>query len=170
MELNLKEKYGSTKGINSLYWGPKSWDVLFTSVMGAYPFEINKKSKEHQMIKKSFKNTLLALEYTMPCIYCRKSFKIFIKELPIKKYLDSRLSLMYWLYQIKEKVNKKLREQEQICFQRELKETKHKITKKEYNELHQTIFYTKPSPSFEEVLDKYELLRSSCDKVALTCR
>ena len=59
---------------------------------------------------------LLSLGYTMPCIYCRESFKKFCKELPIESSLSGRIELMRWLYDLRNKVNEKLIAQEKKCY------------------------------------------------------
>jgi hypothetical protein len=47
----------------------------------------------------------------LPCKFCRESYKKFTKELPIDDYLNSKKDLIFWIYSIKNKVNKKLADQ-----------------------------------------------------------
>ena len=129
-------------------WGPRLWYSMFT-VAANYPEKIepsNKfhaaKMKQHKVFYESFKNVL-------PCKYCRRSYAQFLKELPIKKYLYSRNALMYWVYLIKDKVNKKLIKQEMLTPGK---------------------FKTKPSPKFEDVCKFYEKIRASCSDKTKTCR
>jgi hypothetical protein len=114
----------------------------------------------------------------MPCIYCRESFKGFLKELPIEPYLVGRIELMYWLYQMKDKVNNKLLRQESKCYTDEKKRLKalfytNQISEDEYykkvSEFKRETFQTIPTPPFKEVLDKYESLRAVCSAKAKTC-
>lgn len=172
-------KYSNSSGLKTKVWGPPAWDFLFSSIMGAYPFKINEGNKEHLEIKKYFKCTLRGLRYTLPCIYCRESYKKFWKELPIEKYLKGRVELMYWLYLMKDKVNNKLMEQEQEEFNETISYYKQmyysgKLGRNEYfiqiETYKQNCFQTKPSPPFQEVLDFYESRRAGCSKKANTCK
>jgi len=147
----------SNNGMNTKIWGPKLWDFLFISILGAFPVKIDKYNNDHIKIKKHFKKMLLSLEYTLPCVYCRDSYKVFIKKHNIKPFLKSRLLLLYWLYRLKDMVNKKLINQENKKF---LELSKNFTNKNELSLLRKEIFYTKPSPSFISVLLHYEQFRS----------
>ncbi len=165
--------------MNTKYWGPKAWDFLFTSVLGAYPENIVNGNKEHLKTKKSFRLMLTGLQDTMPCIFCRNSFKIFIKELPIDSFLKSRKDLCYWLYLMKEKVNKKLLGQETKVYVEEKAKLKHKLIKSgEFSDklyeslkrdLKKKIICTVKSPPFEKVLEHYEKNRAGCSLKTLSC-
>ena len=177
-------KYNSTAGLSTRSWGPGGWSFLFSCIMGGYPPVINKNNNEHKRIKKHFKQMFNNLGYTMPCIFCRESFKQFYKEIDIEPFLTDRINLMKWLYLIRDKVNTKLISQEEKCYNDEKKRLKKlyhskkesdniRESKKEYYKLLKDFkvetFITKPSPPFEEVLDKYESLRAVCSKRAKTC-
>jgi hypothetical protein len=127
-------------------WGPKAWYFMFT-VAANYPIKIDVKNKIHVSKMKKHKEFFEIFQYILPCKYCRRSYKQFLKELPIKKFLKSRTSLMYWLYLIKDKVNKKLLKQEESG----------------------SYFKTKKSPPFEEVCKFYEKIRASCSEKTKTC-
>jgi hypothetical protein len=146
--------------------------------MGGYPPKLNPKDSNHVMIRKHFKQMFYNLQYTMPCIFCRESFKQFSKELPIEPFLKGRIELMYWLYLVRDKVNNKLIKQEQQCFSDEkkkllLKLNKKQVTDKEYrsklNALKKETIITKPSPPFIDILVKYEAFRAKCSKKSKTC-
>lgn len=169
-------KYNSGSGISTRFWGPKLWDSLFVSILGRYPIRI--KTNEDLEVKFAFKTTLTNLSTIMPCIFCRNSFKEFLEELPIEPYLIGRIELMYWLYQIKDKVNKKLFYQEHLCYNEEKAKMKAKFYTKQINEkeyyknvkqFKSEIFVTVPTPPFQEVLDKYEAQRARCDPRAKKC-
>lgn len=173
------EKYNNmTMGSASSIWGPALWVSLFTCIMGRYPYKVEKNNLNHIKIKEAFELTLMNLSNIMPCIFCRESFKIFVKELPIKDFLVGRIELMYWLYQIKDKVNKKLICQEKICYNDEKKRLKklyykQKITSEEYYKkvalFKENVFLTIQSPPFKDILDKYESYRAVCNKKAKVC-
>ena len=83
-----------------------------------------------------------SIGHVLPCVYCRNSFQNFMETHPIEPYLGSRYQVSYWLYMIHNLVNKKLRNQGNNI----------------------------PSdPSFEEVCEKYNRLRATCDDSKMTC-
>jgi hypothetical protein len=168
--------FSGTSGCATKIWGPKGWDFLFTSIMGSFP--VNVQTNEDKLISLYFKRTIHALMYTMPCIFCKISFKKFYKELPIEEYMSSRINLMYWLYLIKDKVNRKLLKQEKKCLNDEklrLKSLykKGEINKSEYynsiTDFKENAFKTVPTPPFEEILNKYEGSRAVCSAKSLSC-
>lgn len=177
----MDQKYLSSSGLATKSWGPSGWYFLFSCIMGGYPPQMDPKNKEHQIIKRHFKNMLTSLSYTMPCIYCKNSFKQFLKELPIDPFLTGRLKLFEWLYLIRDKVNQKLIAQELQCYNDEKKRLKKKYhesnrtpqdKQKYYSQLDQfkkQTFTTKPSPPLKEMLDKYEAIRATCSNRAKTC-
>ena len=126
-----------------------------------------------------FKNLLKnGLQTILPCVYCRNSFKDFLKKIPIEPYLIGRIELMYWLYLMKDLVNNKLINQEKQCYEDEKKRLKNlfynKVITQEqyYNEIKQFKthnFPTIPSPPFAQVLQEYEQLRAECSPKSLTC-
>lgn len=169
-------KYNSGSGMSTKFFGPRFWDALFVSILGRYPVRIN--TSDDLEIKQAFKCTLTSLSVMMPCIFCRNSFKGFLEELPIEPYLIGRIELMYWLYQMKDKVNKKLIKSEHVCYNEEKAKLKamfytKEITEQEYYKKVEVFkgenFMTIPTPSFQEVLDKYESQRARCDPRAKKC-
>lgn len=169
--------YYSTSGLSTKHWGPSGWNFLFACVMGTYPIKITK-SKKDKEIKKHFQQLFENMSYIMPCIFCRESYKLFYKELPIKPFLTGRIELMFWLYLIRDKVNQKLIKQEQKCYNDEKKKLKKEykkdlITKQEYylkiKDFKNETFITLPSPPFKDILDKYESIRANCYTKAKKC-
>ena len=125
-------------------FGGRYWYVLFTMVLGAYPNKLDPKNTLHIKVRRAFKSTLCNLKYTLPCSICRMSYSKFYSELDINNYLDSKIRLAYWLYQLKDKVNKKL--------------------------LKQNDKITKASPSFYSVVKKFhEQKASKCDVKTQRC-
>ena len=83
-------------------WGFSAWKLLHSITFG-YPVRPTRKDQTiYYHFFSSIKNVL-------PCIFCRNSFDQFEKELPLKDHLDSRDSLVTWLYLMHNKVNDKLR-------------------------------------------------------------
>lgn len=172
------ESFHSTSGLSTKSWGPSGWFFLFSCIMGGYPPYIDNNNPEHIEIRQHFRNMFYSLGYTMPCIFCRQSYKTFYQQLPIDKFLTGRIQLMHWLYQIRDFVNQKLIGQEQSCYNTEKKRLKYlyhdnKISKREYfsrlKKLQKETLYTSPSPPFEHVLLRYEQFRAVCSKKTKTC-
>lgn len=170
------KKYYSTSGMNTRFFGPAAWNFLFVSILGHYPIII--KTSEDKDIRSAFKNMLTSLPNIMPCIFCRNSFKKFLKKIPIEPYLIGKIELMFWLYQMKDLVNKKLICQENKCYNDEKSRLKKmfynkKITKDQYYEMVEQFkkdtFVTILTPSFQEILDKYESQRANCNRKAKKC-
>lgn len=171
--------YTSLAGMKTTFWGPNAWNFLFCSILGSYPEKLDNKNKNHIKIKKEFKNLFNSLCFVMPCIFCRESYKVFIKELPIDEHMSGRIDLCFWLYKLKDKVNKKLIKQENECFINEhdklLKKLKEKKINKTqykclYDKLKKDILVTKRSPKFIDVLNKYENYRAGCNSKTKTCK
>lgn len=169
--------YG-TSGLATKLWGPHAWIFLFASIHGSYPVKFDSSNSEHIEIRRAFKQMFASLQHTMPCIFCRNSYIEFYKKLPIGKFMGGRIELMYWLYLMRDLVNQKLIQQEREGYNKEKKILKNKyrnnqITKDQYYDLinicKKNTIYTKPSPPFLEVLQKYEDMRAICSPVAKTC-
>lgn len=163
------KKYSSLNGIKTSYWGPSAWDYLFCSIMGSYPYILDESNYEHLRVKEEFKNLFSSLRFTLPCSTCQESYKRFWKDIPIDKYLSGRLSLMNWLYKIKDKVNQKLICQEAEMFKNEKNKINEiykvkNITKENYDKLikklKDKICVTKKSVPFLSVLNYYESKRA----------
>ena len=175
---NKYQKFYSNSGMSSSVWGKACWTFLFCSVMGRYPIKIDNNNLLHLELKKDFKALLYSLSNIMPCIFCRDSFVIFLKKFPIERYLAGRIELMYWLYIIKDQVNKKLINQENLIYQqKKIKITNlfntGIITKKQQkylkNKCKKQTFSTIKSPSFMHVLNYYEKYRAKCSNKTKTC-
>jgi hypothetical protein len=175
--INYTRFYGNG-GMCTSYWGSAFWNALFTSILGHYPVKIDVNNNDHRSLVKNYKNLMCSLSEIMPCIFCRKSFKQFFKELPIDDYLIGRIELFYWLYLMKDKVNNKLINQEKKCYNTEkirLKELYHtyQLSENEYyskiKSFKKNTFVTIPTPPFEQVLHKYEKYRAVCDPKAKKC-
>ena len=152
-------------------WGPALWIFLHTITFN-YPDIIDEQDSDHIERRKYIKELFENLQYTLPCKYCRESFKQFLSELPIAGSLSCRANLTRWLYDIHNKVNSKLRKQEIEAVEKKYKELKKEVkngTKKHhdaYKELETFVsktMITDNDPPFEEVSKKYESYRAgSC--------
>ena len=151
--------------MNTQFWGPPAWIYLHTLTFN-YPIKL-KKTKRDKEIKKYYKHLFTNLRYTLPCKYCRRSYVGFLKELPLESHLNTRKGLTRWFYDMHNKVNEKLRNQEQELFEKELKKLKKKkVSKRKFYitrlELADAILLTGPDPTFKEVCRFYESSRAKC--------
>lgn len=162
----------ATNGIRTSFWGPAAWAFFFSSIAGSYPTRVNKSDKSHLQIVRSYKQMFKSLEHTLPCIYCRQSYRKFAKELPIDEYTHSRESMLYWLYLIHDKVNQKLIVQEKACYESEKANLQGKSSTQRtlaLKKLRTDILKTKPSPPFDRVKAMYEKQRAGCNPKTKQC-
>ena len=166
----LSNKLNSIHAVSTKKFGPPLWKSLFFMILGSYPIKINLQNKEHIKIKKGFINTFYYLRYTLPCKFCRESYKQFYKELPIEPYTNSKKNMLYWLYLFKDKVNKKLIKQE-LEFYNDLhsKYKDNKISKEKYSDVLKKCFKTKSTPPFEDVIKELIENRGICSKKMKKC-
>lgn len=155
--------YSSTFGMSTKFWGPGAWRFLFSCIMGGYPPVIDRRKPEHKRIQKEFLAMFRCLRYTLGCHFCRESYTKFLEELPLREFMSSRIELMYWLYLIRDRVNRKLIRQEKEAYEKRLREYKNP-SEKTVKRLKREILKTKPSPPFIEILDFYESFRGKCPK------
>ena len=87
--------------MDTRFWGPDGWKLLH-SIVENYP---DYPSINEKKIYSIFFNSI---KHVLPCIYCRRSLNDYMNELPIEKYINSKINLCYWLYLIHNKVNDKL--------------------------------------------------------------
>ena len=114
--------------MDTRYWGPDGWKLLHTI---AYNYPINPNGYDIQTHKIFY--TIIG--DILPCKFCRISYKQYISETPINKYLSSRDDLFKWLYIIHNKVNDKLRKQSLLKYDNpSLKEIYDKYSTKPYIE------------------------------------
>jgi len=88
--------------MDTRFWGEDGWKFLHFI---AYCYEEDR--------QKDYINFFKSISHVLPCIYCRKSYKQYLKENPIdltKEVLTKR-DLTKWLYTIHNCVNEKLRKQ-----------------------------------------------------------
>lgn len=94
----------SDSGLITKIWGPHMW-VALHSIAYCYP------SKPTEEDKKKYKDFFELLGHVLPCIFCKESYKGFIKEGSTELNDDvfkDRESVTKWLYYVHEAVNKKL--------------------------------------------------------------
>ena len=86
--------------MDTRYWGPSGWQLLH---LITFSFEASRRD--------SYKEFFSLLEHILPCKYCRQSTEEFMKEIP--PVITSAKSTQEWLYKFHNRVNKKLRMQQE---------------------------------------------------------
>ena len=97
--------------MNPKVWGPDVWKTMHI-IATAYP------NKPRNIDKKNYKRFYMSLGCTLPCKFCAKSYRKFMKELDIDNFLDGKRNLMYWVYLMHNKVNKKLKKRKKLQFKK----------------------------------------------------
>ena len=87
--------------MNPKLWGPHGWVFLHSITMN-YPKQPTDQDKH--IYKQFFKS----LQFILPCQKCAHHYSENIQENPIESALDSRDSLVRWLIEIHNEVNKDL--------------------------------------------------------------
>lgn len=90
-------------------WGTSLWDSIHNIAAGFPDNPTKKQIKAYCIFYK-------ALGKVIPCNSCAVSYRKFIREKPIHKYLTSKKRLLYWTYLIHNKVNKKLKKKIRISW------------------------------------------------------
>lgn len=157
--------------MNSSAWGPSGWKFMFYIAMG-YDFNETPKEEKDLQYKAYFKS----MGDVLCCKYCRQSYSKFYESLNIDKYLQiPNCGLVRFVYDLKELVNKKLRDQEKDALKEEFEKLKtSNISETELwekmREKGHKICYTKPTPPFEEVVSNLLKDRAGCSAHLKTCR
>lgn len=96
-------------GLITQVWGAPGWLYLH-SVSFGYPINPDEYDEKNDFepgtTRANYKRFFSSVGDTLPCKYCRNSYKEYISEDPIQ--LDSREDLTMWLWRIHNRVNLKL--------------------------------------------------------------
>ena len=85
--------------MNPEVWGPPAWTFLH-SVTLAYP------DNPSDVDKSNYENFFNILQPILPCAKCSQNYLKHLQEDPISNHLDSKKSLVNWLINVHNKVNK----------------------------------------------------------------
>lgn len=98
------------EGMQTKVWGPMGWGFIYCTIMG-YPEQLDLSNTDHIQRKQGMDNFLNSLQYTLPCSLCRDSYIKFYKKCKHKypQYLETRDTLLEFMYCLHNKVNKKLK-------------------------------------------------------------
>lgn len=124
--------------MDTQFWGPPGHKLLH-SIAYCYSFGDNSEAQDtlNRNIVKAF---FSSIKHVLPCIYCRRSYAKYIKELPLKDFLsgESDKNLFKWVYLVHNKINGKLRKQG---------------------------YLSEKNPSYSSVLKKYKKFIKSIDGI-----
>lgn len=84
--------------MNQNIWGPHLWFSLHTM---SFNYPLNPSDEE----KQNYLNFFTNLQEVIPCSVCKKNYKRHLNEHPIKDYLDTKKSLVYWVIDMHNMVN-----------------------------------------------------------------
>lgn len=98
------------EGMQTKVWGPMGWGFIYCTIMG-YPEQIDESNTDHIKRKQGMDDFLNSLQYTLPCSLCRDSYIKFYKKCKkkIPQYLETRDTLLEFMYCLHNKVNNKLK-------------------------------------------------------------
>ena len=92
-------------------WGAPAWHFLHATASG-YPINPDeydlKNGNPLDYTRNNYINFYKTTGKILPCGLCRKSYEVFLKDLKIENYTNSRRSLMEFVFKIHNKVNEKL--------------------------------------------------------------
>jgi hypothetical protein len=100
----FKEKPGDDTGMQTRVWGPAGW-LFLHSIAQNYPWKPTPEQQEYYFLFFKLVGNVL------PCRYCRESYQKFIEQGKSRLTLNTminRKSIVTWLYNIHNRINKKL--------------------------------------------------------------
>lgn len=114
--------------MDTTFWGPSGHKLLHSIALYCDTYN----TYDLYDLSTFFKS----IGHILPCIYCRRSYQKYYKELPLSSFLKEKKSVSKWYYLVHNKINKKLRDQG---------------------------YLNTKDPKFKDVLKKYEnILSKSC--------
>lgn len=84
--------------MNPKIWGPGAWTFLHSVTLN-YP------DTPSQQDKNEYADFFYSLANVLPCSACQNNFRKNLNDLPIKLYLQSKNSLVEWLFEIHNRIN-----------------------------------------------------------------
>ena len=118
-------------------WGPPAWTFLH-SVTLAYP------DKPTETDKKNYKDFFYKLQPVLPCLKCSNNYLKHIQEDPVDNHLTDKESLVKWLVEMHNKVNR-LYDKPEVTYDKMLDNYKSLYSITNYNMFDKNITnYSKP--------------------------
>ena len=86
---------------NPSVWGQSAWLFLHCVTM-TFPIAPTEAEKKH------YRSFFCSLRFILPCKLCRQSYRMWMKNHPVKDHLHSRDDMLAWLIDMHNFVNRKL--------------------------------------------------------------
>jgi len=103
--------YSSGEGMMTKIWGPAKWHTLHTESFN-YPVHPTESQKKH------YRQSILLLQYILPCKYCRENLRKNLQAMPLTmKHMESRDSFSRYIYALHEKVNQMLGKNSHLTYE-----------------------------------------------------
>lgn len=103
--------YESNDGMLTTVWGPPMWHYLHTM---SFNYPVKPTSQD----KKKYRDTILNLQYTLPCGKCRNNLKKNFRSLPLTiKHMKNRATFSRYVYDLHEKVNDMLKKKSGLSYE-----------------------------------------------------
>ena len=104
--------YESNDGMLTTVWGPPIWHYLHTMSFN-YPTNPTPKDKTH------YRETILNLQYTLPCGKCRNNLIHNFKQLPLtRSMMKNRDTFSRYVYNLHELINKMLKKKSGLSYEK----------------------------------------------------
>ena len=120
-------------------WGPGAWTFLHSVTLN-YP------DTPSQQDKNEYADFFYSLANILPCSICQNHFRNNLNELPIKLYLQSKNTLVEWLFEIHNRIN--VETKKKIITLQEFK----KIYKDIYNKSSESLTYYKRKNKIQKII------------------
>lgn len=149
------------------------WEFLFDAAHGYYLNNSDTPEEKQKYYKRWFHD----IGWLLPCRFCKESYRVFFEEDPIEKYMEQENGLVYYVYLLKNKVNRKLINQEIPALKKAFFETAEETDDVEeeafwraFRDKAYKICYTKKAPPFADVLAEVCSHQAKCTPDLKTCR
>lgn len=152
-------------------WGKPGWETMFYVAAG---YELN--DLPQHVKGPQYKRFFQSMGSVLPCKYCRDSYVDFFQELDFDEYLTRRCGCIQFVYDMKRKVNEKLRLQEQRALKIEYDKLSSTLSTDDprfwenMQRIAHKICYTKPDPPLAEVIENLSKCKAQCSANMKTCR
>lgn len=92
-------------GMSPAVWGPIFWTTMHIVSLG---YSTNPTTKEQEGAVQFYES----LQEVIPCPICRSHYKEFLTNMPVREAVKNRTTLIQWVFNIHNEVNKKLNKPE----------------------------------------------------------
>jgi len=88
-------------GMSPSVWGPIFWNAMHIVTLG---YSDSPSKDEQEAVASYFES----LAFVIPCPICRTHYSEFLRQMPVRAVNHSRTTLVYWLFQLHNRVNAQL--------------------------------------------------------------